>query len=110
MWIVWTGGNDRFWDAITDYSFGAFDLLKIVSSHPDKGMQHLDRTRAGTISAWSTSPASTSRPARTRSASACGSTSAAPTARPTPSRTSRSTRACRIGARGGNVPVGSYYG
>jgi len=32
-WIVWTGGNDRFWDAISVNSFGNFDLLKIVSSH-----------------------------------------------------------------------------
>jgi hypothetical protein len=32
-WIVWTGGNDRFWDRISIDSFGAFDLLKIVSSH-----------------------------------------------------------------------------
>ena len=36
MWLVWTGGNDRFWDALTVSSFGAFDLLKTVSSHPDK--------------------------------------------------------------------------
>src|SRR5215470_11175490 len=34
MWLVWTGGNDRFWDAITINSVGAFDLLKIVSSYP----------------------------------------------------------------------------
>jgi hypothetical protein len=32
-WMVWTGGNDRFWDSITVNSFGNFDLLKIVSSH-----------------------------------------------------------------------------
>jgi len=32
-WIVWTGGNDRFWDQISINSFGNFDLLKIVSSH-----------------------------------------------------------------------------
>src|SRR5678815_1574746 len=32
-WIVWTGGNDRFWDVITVNSFGGFDLLKILSSH-----------------------------------------------------------------------------
>ncbi len=32
-WIVWTGGNDRFWDTISVKSFGNFDLLKIVSSH-----------------------------------------------------------------------------
>src|SRR5271167_23052 len=34
MWIVWTGGNDRFWDVTTNDSGGAFDLLKIVSSSP----------------------------------------------------------------------------
>ena len=44
-WIVWTGGNDRFWDGITVSSFGLFDLLKIVSSHPDKSMEHLDRSK-----------------------------------------------------------------
>jgi hypothetical protein len=34
MWLVWTGGNDRLWDTITVSSFGLFDLLKILSSHP----------------------------------------------------------------------------
>ena len=33
MWIVWSGGNDRFWDAMTNASFGAMDLLKTISSH-----------------------------------------------------------------------------
>ncbi|MEE3622862.1 hypothetical protein UCD39_02510 [Nitrospirillum sp. BR 11752] len=33
-WIVWTAGNDRFWDVITDTAFGNFDLLKTISSHP----------------------------------------------------------------------------
>jgi hypothetical protein len=37
MWLVWSGGNDRFWTSMTDYTFGAFDLLKIVSSQPDLG-------------------------------------------------------------------------
>ena len=34
MRIVWTGGNDRFWDVMTNASFGAFDLLKTLSSYP----------------------------------------------------------------------------
>ena len=34
MWIVWTGGNDRFWDRIIKDSFGTFDLLKTISSAP----------------------------------------------------------------------------
>ena len=34
MWIVWTGGDDRFWDVMTVKTFGAFDLLKLVTSYP----------------------------------------------------------------------------
>src|SRR5207249_7406002 len=34
MWMVWTGGNDRFWDTIGVSSFGTLDLLKTLSSHP----------------------------------------------------------------------------
>ena len=36
-WIVWTGGNDRFWDVIGTTSFGALDFLKTLSSYdPDR--------------------------------------------------------------------------
>ncbi len=37
MWLVWSGGNDRFWDGLSASTFGAFDLLKVVSSHPSLG-------------------------------------------------------------------------
>src|SRR5215470_8564737 len=33
-WVVWTAGNDALWDYLANNAFGAFDLLKIVSSHP----------------------------------------------------------------------------
>ncbi|MBI1202436.1 MAG: hypothetical protein GC182_07990 [Rhodopseudomonas sp.] len=36
-WIVWSGGNDRFWDYMANNTFGAFDLLKILSSNPHVG-------------------------------------------------------------------------
>ena len=36
-WIVWTGGNDRFWDGITSSSAGALDFLKTLSSY--KGLK-----------------------------------------------------------------------
>ncbi len=37
-WLVWTGGNDRFWDDMANkYTFGTYDLLKILSSHPSQG-------------------------------------------------------------------------
>ncbi len=43
MWLVWSGGNDRLWDHMTDYTFGAFDLLKIISSHPSQGYSRANR-------------------------------------------------------------------
>ena len=43
MWNVWSGGNDRLWNRMTEYTFGAFDLLKIVSSHPSLGYSRTNR-------------------------------------------------------------------
>ena len=43
MWLVWSGGNDRLWDRMTNYTFGAFDLLKIISSHPSQGYSRANR-------------------------------------------------------------------
>jgi hypothetical protein len=34
MWLVWTGGNDRFWDYMSKPTYGGFDLLKIVAAEP----------------------------------------------------------------------------
>lgn len=36
MWLVWTGGDDHLWDRLTIDSIGTFDLLKTISSHPDR--------------------------------------------------------------------------
>ncbi len=33
-WIVWTGGNDRLWDKMTLASAGALDFVKTLSSYP----------------------------------------------------------------------------
>jgi hypothetical protein len=43
MWLLWTGGNDRFWDALIKQAFGTFDLLKTISSAP--GMPYSRDTR-----------------------------------------------------------------
>src|SRR5258708_25442225 len=46
MWLLWTGGNDRFWDKVTRNSMATFDLLKIVTSHPSQTYcdgKHFDR-------------------------------------------------------------------
>src|ERR1043165_10180291 len=31
MWLMWSGGNDRFWDGMTASTFGGFELLKIIA-------------------------------------------------------------------------------
>src|SRR5436305_2007764 len=31
MWLVWSGGDDRFWDGMTSSTFCGFDLLKIIA-------------------------------------------------------------------------------
>ena len=36
-WIAWTFGNDRFWNYMSNHTFGAFDLVKVLSSHPKIG-------------------------------------------------------------------------
>ncbi|MBU3077489.1 cytochrome c [Sphingomonas quercus] len=35
MWLVWSGGNDRFWDFMNKPTLGGFDLLKIVAPDPN---------------------------------------------------------------------------
>ncbi len=33
-WIVWTFGNDNFWNSLGHATFGGLDFLKTLSSHP----------------------------------------------------------------------------
>lgn len=33
-WMIWTGGNEAFWDHLANNSLGTFDLLKTISSFP----------------------------------------------------------------------------
>ncbi len=50
MWIVWTGGNDRFWDGSRSSSLGSLDFLKTLSSHPTlalRARQPLELPRPG---------------------------------------------------------------
>jgi|GEM_PF-94256 len=34
-WMVFTGGNDQFWDFFNRSAFGGIDFLKTLSNHPD---------------------------------------------------------------------------
>ena len=45
MWLVWTGGNDRFWEFAALNTIGAFDLLKLISNHPSQAYGRHNRFR-----------------------------------------------------------------
>jgi hypothetical protein len=109
-WIVWTGGNDRFWDHLVNKSFGAVDFLKILSSHPGDKMKHLSRdTRwkyLGVVNEPCFEKAKGPRSDRfglwldTRSKD-CP---------PDPFENEKKYPGVELGARGKNMPVGSFYG
>lgn len=42
-WLLWTGGNQAFWDHVSGHSLGAFDLLKLLSSHPSRPVRRSSR-------------------------------------------------------------------
>jgi hypothetical protein len=108
MWIVWTGGNDRFWDAITRDTFGTFDLLKTISSHPSLKFSRDNRFRYfGTVNEPCFEKATAPDPARyglwlDKRRSDCPED---------PFANAEKYPGVKIGARGdGTTPVGSYYG
>ena len=38
-WLIWTAGNEAFWDYLANNSFGTFDLLKMAGSYPCGGAE-----------------------------------------------------------------------
>ncbi|HEY1235633.1 MAG TPA: hypothetical protein VGH22_19795 [Candidatus Binatia bacterium] len=107
-WIVWTGGNDRFWDELVNRSFGAVDFLKIISSHPK--VSHLSRETRWKYLGLVNEPCF-EKPQATRSdrfglwldnrSKDCPAD---------PFENEQKYPGVKIGARGKNIPVGSYYG
>ena len=114
MWMVWTGGADRFWDTLTVNSIGSFDLLKTISSHPDPpdpayavGYGRHNRWRyLGLVNEPCFKKATGPDPNRfglwldVRD----------PACPPDPFANAERYPGIRIGARGRTVAVGSYYG
>ncbi len=107
MWLVWTGGNDRFWDKMTRYTFGAFDLLKIVTSHPG---QKFDRDSRWSWLGLVNEPcfARPSGPDPKRHGLWLDVRDAA--CPPDPFENAAKYPGVAVGARGKMQPVGSYFG
>ena len=106
-WNVWTAGNDAMWDKLNINSVGALDFLKILSSNP--------ALKSGRSNRWEylglvNTP--------------CFDGAAGPDPKhfglwldqrkadcpPDPFENEQKYPGVKIGARGKNLPVGSYYG
>ena len=109
MWIVWTGGNDRFWDVMTNDTFGAFDLLKTLSSYPgmkfgrDNRWDYLGLVNEPCFEKASGPDANRYDLWLDHRRADCPSG-------PDPFEDEAKYPGVKIGARGTTVPVGSYYG
>ncbi|HEX4772734.1 MAG TPA: hypothetical protein VH351_18010 [Bryobacteraceae bacterium] len=107
MWLVWTGGNDRLWDRLVALSVGNLDFLKTLSSHPGLKFNRDNRWNyLGLANEPCFEKATGPDPQRyglwldKRSAN-CP---------PDPFENQQKYPGVQVGARGKNLPLGSYYG
>ena len=106
-WIVWTAGNDRFWDHLANISFGNVDFLKTVSSYPGLKFSRDNRWNyLGLVNEPCMAKPTGPDPNRyglwldKRSAN-CP---------PDPFENEAKYPGVKLGARGKNLPAGSFYG
>ena len=106
-WIVWTAGNDRMWDVLSVTSFGALDFLKTLSSHPGLKANRDNRWEyLGLLNEPCFEKATGPDPNRyglwvDHRRTDCP---------PDPFENEQKYPGVKIGARGKNIPAGSYYG
>ncbi|WP_150048432.1 MULTISPECIES: hypothetical protein [Methylomonas] len=106
-WIVWTAGNDKFWDGISKTSVGTLDFLKVLSNHPSLKFSRDNRwDYLGLVNEPCFKKSAGPRADRfglwldERSADCAAD----------PFEDEKKYPGVEIGARGKTVPVGSYYG
>jgi len=107
MWIVWTGGDDKLWDTLSVTSVGTVDLLKTLSSYPGLKASRGNRwTYLGLVNEPCFKQATGPDPNRYGLWLDVRDTSCPPD----PFENESKYPGVKIGARGKNIPIGSYYG
>ncbi len=108
-WVIWTAGNDRFWDYLSRQSLGALDLLKTVSDHPDLKFSRDNRWQyLGLVNEPCFEKAT--GPRDDRFGLWLDTRVEGPGCPPDPFENEQKYPGVETGARGKNIPVGSYYG
>ena len=109
MWLVWTGGNDRFWDDLSRISFGTLDFLKTLSSHPKLKSSRDNRWYyLGLVNEPCFEKATGPDP--NRFGLWLDKRVVGPGCPPDPFEDGTKYPGAKLGARGKNLPVGSFYG
>lgn len=107
-WIVWTGGNDCFWDYLANHSAGALDFLKILSSHPS--LKHVSRDNRWRYLGLVNEPCFEKAKGPRADRFGLWLDARSKDCPPDPFENEKKYPGVVIGARGKNIPVGSYYG
>ncbi|EGV29895.1 hypothetical protein ThidrDRAFT_3015 [Thiorhodococcus drewsii AZ1] len=106
-WIVWTAGNDRLWDRLATESRGNLDFLKVLSNHPSLKFSRDNRWQyLGLVNEPCFEKESGPREDRFGLWLDVRRDDCAPD----PFENASKYPGVEIGARGKNLPVGSYYG
>ncbi|MGH9417708.1 MAG: hypothetical protein ACRD01_13885 [Terriglobales bacterium] len=107
VWLVWSGGDDRLWDSLTDTTFGAVDLLKTLSSYPGLKARRGNRWQyLGLVNEPCFRQATGPDPNRY----GLWLDSRDSTCPPDPFENAAQYPGVKLGARGKTIPAGSYYG
>jgi len=107
MWLVWTGGNDRFWDHMSVASVGTLDFLKTVSSYPNLKFSRANRWNyLGLVNEPCFEKATGPDPQHY----SLWLDKRRPDCPADPFENEGKYPGVKIGARGKNIPVASYYG
>ena len=108
-WIVWSAGNDRFWDDLSKLSSGTVDFLKTLSSHPNLKFNRGSRWYyLGLVNEPCFEKATGPDP--NRFGLWLDKRVVSPACPPDPFENETKYPGVKVGARGKNLPVGSYYG
>jgi hypothetical protein len=106
-WVIWTAGNDRLWDKMTGASAGALDFVKTISSHPGLKASRDNRwTYLGLVNEPCFVKATGPDPKRY----GLWLDRRRPDCPPDPFENELKYPGVKYGARGKNIPAGSYYG
>ena len=112
-WLVWTAGDDRLWDILSTTSVGNLDFLKTISSYPGDGAH--PALKASRDNRWEylglvNEPCYIKATGPDPKRFGLWLDQRDPNCPPDPFENAQKYPGVKIGARGKNIDVGSFYG